>query len=251
MERQTIDPWQLAQAHQYADALAAYDAEPVTGNGQYAPRIANRATVLLCLCRWQEAFDEFARANDIKSRKTKGSQPYLTKMATAQWLMGRRREAIETLERAVGGVASGQIQYGDLPGGVSQGLLLWYAGVTTLDSAVREHALAYLSRLSDGPRSWSWPGPIALYVLGKMRFEEVLKLLAGTPDIDKIVAVAKVDVLKRRRLCRALFYAAVARRDEGNEAACTSGMRQCLTLENPLLEEEWYLARAEAGASPT
>jgi tetratricopeptide (TPR) repeat protein len=251
MEGQTIDPWRLAEARRYADALAAYDAQPVTGNDQYAPRIANRATVLLCLCRWQEAFDEFARANDVGSRKTKGAQPYLTKMATAQWLMGRRREAIETLGRAVDGVASCQIRYGDLPGGVSQGLLLWYAGVTTLDSAVREHALAYLSRLSEGPRSGSWPGPLAFYVLGKMPFEEALKLLAGTPDIDKIVAVAKVDVLKRRRLCQALFYAAVARRKEGDEAACSSGMRQCLALENPLVEEEWYLARAEAGASTT
>jgi hypothetical protein len=82
-----------------------------------------------------------------------------------------------------------------------------------------------------------------------MRFEETLKLLAGTPDIDKIVAVAKVDVLKRRRLCQTLFYAAVARRNEGDEAGCTNGMRQCLALENPLLEEEWYLARAELGAS--
>jgi hypothetical protein len=249
MERQTIDPWQLAQAHQYVDALAVYDAEPVTGNGQYAPRIANRATVLLCLCRWQEVFDEFVRANDITSRKTRGAQPYLTKMATAQWLMGRRREAMETLGRAVDGVASGQIRYGDLPGGVSQGLLLWYAGVTSSDSAVRQHALAYLSQLSEGPRSWSWPGPLALHVLGKTRFEDTLKLLAGTPDIDKIVAVAKVDVLKRRRLCQALFYAAVARRNEGDEAACSNGMRECLALENRLLEEEWYLARAEVGAS--
>src|SRR5882724_7746897 len=115
MERQTIDPWQLAEAHRYADALAAYEAQRITGNDQPAPRIANRATVLLCLCRWQEAFDEFARANDVGSRKTKGAQPYLTKMATVQWLMGRRREAIETLGRAVDGVSSGQIRYGDLP----------------------------------------------------------------------------------------------------------------------------------------
>jgi tetratricopeptide (TPR) repeat protein len=249
MQRQTIDPWQLAQAHRYADALAAYDAEPVAGNDQYAPRIANRATVLLCLGRWQEAFDEFARANEIKTRKPRGLQAYLTEMATAQWLMGRRDDAIETLGRAVDGIASGDIRHTDLAGGVSEGLLLRYAGVTTLDSTVREHALGYLSRLAEGWRIQSWPGPFALYVLERMCFEEVLNLLADTSDIDEIVAVAKIDVLKRRRLCQALFYAAVSKRNEGDEAACRNGMRQCYALENPLIEEEWYLARAETTAS--
>jgi len=79
-----------------------------------------------------------------------------------------------------------------------------------------------------------------------MHYEETLKLMAsGSND------VAKIEALKRRRLCQALFYVAVAKRDQGDEAGCADGMRQCHALENPLLEEEWYLARAEAGASAT
>ncbi|HUL05366.1 MAG TPA: hypothetical protein VLV76_03475 [Candidatus Acidoferrum sp.] len=243
MQQLVNDPWQLVQEHRYADALAAYDAALAAGDQQRAPWIANRGIVLLCLGRWQEAFDAFAHANEIKNRKTPSAQPYLTKMATAQWLMGGRGEAIGTLRRAVDGVASGQIGYADSAGGVSQGLLLWYAGATVPDEAARDHALAYLSRLSDGRRIQFWPGPLALYVLGRMPFEETLRLMASSS-----ADLAKAEVSKRRRLCQALFYAAVAKRHEGEESACMNGMRQCYALENPLLEEEWYLARAEVGA---
>src|SRR5262249_37891193 len=151
------------------------------------------------------------------TQKRKGLQPYLTKMATAQWLMGRRDEAIETLQRAVDGVTSGQISHGDAAGGVSQGLLMWYAGVTALDTAVRGRALAYLSQRSEGARFGSWPGPLGLYILGRARLEDALELLAGTSDIGKLVVVAEEDTLKRRRLCQTLFYAAVAKRDGGDE----------------------------------
>jgi len=246
MHRPTTDPWQLAQSHRYVEALAAYDAELASENEQSAPRVANRATVLLCLCRWQEAFEGFVRANEIKSRKTKGLQPYLTKMATVLWLMGRRHDAVETLTRAVDSVASGEISYTDSAGGVSQGLLLWYAGITTSDSAGRKHALAYLSRLAEERRIQHWPGPLALYALGRMRLEQTMELMAGNSN-----DVGKAEVLKRRRLCQTLFYAAVTRRHQGDHAGCAHGMRQCCALENPLLEEEWYLARAEAGVSAT
>jgi hypothetical protein len=245
MQQPNTDPWQLAMVHRYADALAAYDAEPVTGS---APRVANRAIVLLCLRRWQEAFDELSRANAIKSEKTKGLQPYLTKMATAQWLMGNRHGAIETLRRSVDGIVSGDTRYGDSAGGMSQGLLLWYAGVASRNFEAQRHALAYLLKLSEGRRAGSWPGPVALCVLGTRHFEELPTLVTGEADIEKSVAVGRVDILKRRRLCQVLFYSAVMKRDRGDAAGCQRGMRQCYELENPLLEEEWYLARAEVEA---
>ena len=65
------------------------------------------------------------------------------------------------------------------------------------------------------------------------------------------IANRAIVLLCLGRWQEACFYAAVTKRNQGDAAACAAGMRQCCALENPLVEEEWYLARAEAGDSAT
>ena len=50
---------------------------------------------------------------------------------------------------------------------------------------------------------------------------------------------------RRIRLCDALLHDGVKPRTRGDEAHCLPRMRECAALENPVVEQEWYLARYE------
>src|SRR5262249_14152329 len=68
----------------------------------------------------------------------------------------------------------------------------------------------------------------------------------STSAIPQLVKSARKDLFTRRKLVQALFYLATCKRHQGRERECKSLMRKCAALENPILEPEWYLARAEA-----
>jgi hypothetical protein len=118
-------------------------------------------------------------------------------------------------------------------------------GVTSGDTATTEYALTYLRKLAANPRIEFWPGPLALFALSRVSIELLLKQAAGSMDRKSCIQAAKTDLLKRRQLCQALFYSGVRGRSVGDEPACHREMQTCFALENPIIEDEWYLARAE------
>jgi hypothetical protein len=83
------------------------------------------------------------------------------------------------------------------------------------------------------------------FVLGRTSRDDVLVGACGTRDLEEAVRAAGVDVLKRRQLVNALFCLATRGREEGRERECLSLMKRCASLENPIVEHEWYLARGE------
>ena len=64
--------------------------------------------------------------------------------------------------------------------------------------------------------------------------------------MDTCIKMARTDLLKRRSLCQALFYGACREREGGDNTACMDKMQECVRLENPIIEVEWYLARGES-----
>ena len=54
-----------------------------------------------------------------------------------------------------------------------------------------------------------------------------------------------LELGRRKRLCVALFHDGVRSRARGDEGHCQARMRECYALENPVNEQEWYLARYE------
>lgn len=153
-DRQSHDPgWHLIAAHRYEEAVAAYDAQLVTGGEWYA---ANRVIALLCLGRLSEALEGISKENDVARQ---GRSSRLETMGTVLWLMGHRSVAKELYRSAVDGIHHGTIAYADIAGGVGQGLLLWYAGVSTKDRNATEHAVDYLTHLAKKARIKRWPGP--------------------------------------------------------------------------------------------
>jgi tetratricopeptide (TPR) repeat protein len=240
------DPWSLVLAHHYGEALVIFDGRRGPDSG--ALEAANRSTALLCLGRLSEALAGFRTASERAIQESRGeSRAYQAEIGAILWLLGRRDEAIATFRAAVDGVLDGSIKYADNAGGVGQGLLLWYAGVTTRDGAATEHSLKYLRKLAKRPRIKYWPGPLALLALGQKTEQEVLLEACGSSDLDVAIKQASADLLKRRELAQSLFYFGVRKRSEGHEEGCRQRMITCARLENPILEAEWYLARAEAG----
>jgi hypothetical protein len=143
------------------------------------------------------------------------------------------------------GILDGSIEFGDLAGGVQQGLLLHYMGVTAKDSEAVAFSIAYLRRLSKKSGIDYWPGPLARYVLGEISFEAVLAALAKRLKVSDLLEAALTDVLARRWLCVALFHDGIRDRGAGQEELCMGRMQECFGLENSYLEPEWYLARYE------
>src|SRR5262249_34200979 len=161
-----------------------------------------------------------------------------------------RTEAIETFKASVGGILDGSIKFADLAGGVSQGLLLWYSGVTAQDLSAVASAENYLRKLTGHASSQFWPGPLARFVLRQLTFEQLLFDNFATLDPEVATINSKADLLSRRRLVQTFFYYAVSERAHNDESTCRAWMLKCAQLENPILEVEWYLARAESQQQP-
>jgi hypothetical protein len=147
------------------------------------------------------------------------------------------------------GILGGSIGYGDMAGGVQQGLLLHYMGVTARDPEAVAFALSYLRKLAKKSRIRLWPGPVARYILGEIGFDDVFYVAA-----EHVVTVHSPDpspdpslegLMERRETCVALFHDGVRYRAEGQEKLCLDRMRECAKINARFIEPECYLARYE------
>jgi hypothetical protein len=159
--------------------------------------------------------------------------------------LGDHTLAIKLMRGLAEGILDGSINYGDSAGGVEQGLLLYYMGTTANDHDSASFALKYLRNRAERSAIQSWPGPLARYYLGEVSFEDVLAAATGQSNVAAAELAAKRNFLSLRQLCDALFHDGIKRRAQGAEDLCLARMRQCCSLEDPLIELAWYLARYE------
>lgn len=239
----------LVCAHRYAEGAALCE-ERLRELPDDPYHLGWHATAMLCLGRFSEALAEHRRLDEIDRAELEGAAGCIEMIGTLLWLLGRRDEAIEVFSGGAAGILNYSIRLGDLAGGVSHGLLLWYAAVSARDEGAREEALHFLRDRAARKAAGYWPGPLARYVLGTASQEEVLLEGCGTPRLEKAVRVARDDILKRRCLVGATFCFATRCRELGAEEDCVRWMHRCAGLANPIVEEEWYLARQEAERSP-
>ena len=243
-----MNPWEMILAHRYHEAAALYETK-LQASPEDTRLLISHGTAMLSLGRLPEALEDFKRANTKqRSGGQLASQPYLVDIGMVNWLLGKKLEAIEAFKTAVDGILDGSIGYADPAGGVSQGLLLWYAGVTVSDAAASGHAMKYLRKLAGKSRIQYWPGPLASFALGENTEDELLQKACGVAELDVATEIAKKDLLKRRQLVASLFYFGVRQRANGSEEQCRQWMERCVALENPIIECEWYLARGEVAA---
>ncbi|MBI4567175.1 MAG: hypothetical protein HY719_02125 [Planctomycetes bacterium] len=239
----------LFEEHRYEEAIVAFGQLYSHKGG--APLLANRAWAFLCVGRLSEALDDLQTAHRFAAEEhrhpmfggEKVCGTYLDTIAAIYWMLGNKTEAYRTIRASTDGILDGSIHYADLAAGASQGLLLWYFAVTDGDVQQGKYVQRYFSRLAKRKsRIGYWPGPVALFLLGKTQCADVLNSATGHNDLAGSLIKAETDVLARRQLVQALFYLGIKARERGDEAECRSLLVRCIGLQNPIIEDEWYLA---------
>jgi hypothetical protein len=133
---------------------------------------------------WLRRMDEHERAS------LPGHPGRKRNIACSYWCLDQWPAAMKLMHGLVEGILDKSIEFGDLAGGVQQGLLLHYMGVTAKDSEAAAFSIAYLRRLSKKSSIDYWPGPVARYVLGEISFEAVLAALAKESKVSKPLEAA-------------------------------------------------------------
>lgn len=247
-----MDAFELILEHRYSDALRTCEAS-IKAHRDVANAIANRAVALLG--RLSEALADFEWLSEDARKLNSNSSAGLQQLGLVHWLMGHRTTAKELFRAEVDGLRYGTIGYADAAGGVSQGLLLWYAGVASGDRNASEHAIGYLGWLAKKKRTLltqigNWPGPLARFAIGEMNMKTLLRQEFESASLDSAVERAKGEVLLTRHLQQALVAIATSYRAKGDEKKCRAAMVQCAELGNTHAQEEWYIAAAEVGSFP-
>jgi tetratricopeptide (TPR) repeat protein len=237
---------ELMQAHRYAEVVAVCE-EGLKARPDDGVLLAQHAHAMLGLGRLPEALEEFRRLNERERASPFPSTFEILYLGGILWMLGRTQEAIETFQATIDGILDRSITHADFAGGVTPGILLWYAATTAGDAESKERSLTYLRNRARRKAITSWPGPLAMYVLGTASKEDVLKQACGTPELKAAMRIARADLLKRRYLIEATFCFATRSREQGAEDDCIRWMHRCAGLRNPTIE--WYLAHAEAERS--
>jgi len=253
---------ELMRARRYAEVIAHLRQE--LGNSpENIAAIEVMAQALRANEEYAEAlvfFERLAahdREDKVANTLAPGRAAWQIDIACLHWLADDHSRAVELMHGLAAGILDGSIKYGDAAGGMSQGLLLYYMAITDHLSKEALFALDYLrnrikrilGQVGPSPAaqyyiSQVWPSPVARYYSGDVAFDEVMEAVNRQPTLAK-PDQAKLELGRRRRLSVALFHDGLrfrARDDEGN---CLARMRECCRLENPMIEQEWYLARYE------
>jgi len=235
---------ELLQAHRYPEAIAACERQLAENPGDWAAA-DTLASALRAVGAYKEALPLFERVAAYAQQNTPGDPGCELDIACLHWCLDDWPRAIKLMRRLADGVLDRSINYGDLAGGVEQGLLLYYMGMTASDHEAVTYAVKYLKDRAKGRKIRFWPGPLARYYLGEFDFSEVLTAATGKDTLAEAINAARGKLMSRRQLCGALFHDGVRRRAQGAEELCLARMRECYALEDPLIEPEWYLARYE------
>ena len=240
-----MDAYKLLKSHRYADSIREYRRQLELNPDDWAA-IAGLIKPLMATGAYAETLPLLHRVDEHERASLPGHPGRKCNIACSYWCLDQWPTAMKLMRGLVVGILDGSIEFGDLAGGVQQGLLLHYMGVTAKDREAVAFSIAYLRRLSKKSSIDYWPGPLARYMLGEISFEEVLAALSKQSDVGNPFEAALNDILARRWLCVALFHDGVRHRVAGQEELCMGRMQECRGLENPFIEPEWYLARYEA-----
>lgn len=241
------DAQQLFKSYRFDEAVAAYEQKLSSGLGDRWANTGGLARALMAAGSYAEAIPVLAEVGAHEKAQVPGALGRDIELSVSEWLTGNRERGMTIMRALVLGTRDGTITYAtDLVGGLGPGLLLHYMAVTLDSAEERQLSTAYIKKLAKSAKAKHWPGPVGKFLVGEMRLDEALMLGVGVSDLAEAKKFATTDLLKRRRLTNVLFNVAVSCRVSGDESNCQDWMRVCAALQNPLIEYEWHLARAEA-----
>jgi tetratricopeptide (TPR) repeat protein len=240
-----MDARQLFKAYRFDESVSAYKNQLQRGVGSREANVDGLGKALMAAGAYAEALPYLEEADESELRAIPAALGRKIQIGVCQWIAGDRRRGIETIRRLILAVQSGTVTFGDLAGGVSQGLILHYMAVTLKSDEDLELALSYLKNRASHSRIKYWPGPAALFLMGKLDLNSVLNDGVGSTDLASAKKIAATDLLKRRHLTNILFSAAAKCRAADDEQTCMAYLTECAGLANPLIEYEWHLAKSE------
>jgi tetratricopeptide (TPR) repeat protein len=238
---------QLFKAGRFAEAVNAYQKQLADGSGDRIANVGGLAEALMAMGRYADAVPLLSEAGEYEKKiGLPGSSGRDTEISVCEWLSDNREHGLALMRAVVLGLRDGSIRYAnDQIGGLKQGLLFNYMAVAANVPADRQLGTDFIRKMSQSKIAKNWPGPVGQYLLGVTSLEEALEAGTGARDFEQASQLAATDLLKRRRLTNVLFNAAVASRISGDVPRCSRFMHACATLENPLIELDWHLAKAE------
>jgi tetratricopeptide (TPR) repeat protein len=237
--------WDFFTARRFEEAVAAYRIQLKEEPEQKWSNMDGLAESLMGAGHYAEAIPLFEEVSANRTSRLPASAGCLEQISVCHWMVGDRQKALDVIRDLVLAVRDGRITFTDFAGGVSQGLILCYMGITLRSIADVDLAMNYLKNLAAKPRIKNWPGPAALFLLGGLTFGEVIRNATDTADQKP----SDQNGWKQRYLTAAFFTAGTERRMAGDEEGARKFFAECASLTNPLVDYEWYLAKSEISAS--
>jgi tetratricopeptide (TPR) repeat protein len=241
-----MDAYELRMNQRYAESIREYR-KLLKRNPDNWAAVDGLSSALMATGAYAEALPLLHRLDKFEREDLPGHPGSKCDLACSYWCLDQWPTAMKLMRGLVEGILDRSIEFGDLAGGVQQGLLLHYMGVTAKDREAVAFALSYLRKLATKDSIEYWPGPLARYMLGEINLKEMLR--AAVENSNDIVLAVPIededDLLERRDTCVALFHDGVRHRAAGQEKLCMDRMRECTEIDARFIEPECYLARYE------
>jgi len=220
-------PWELLLQGKFDEACQSADqAYESTGSLLH---LRNKVFALLNLSRYADAV---AVASQVIDSTDGESDSDFILMGVGQWLQGCRTEAMATWLKGC------SAKFTDAAGGVEIPLLLGFAASRLADVELKAEANRLIMPICDSNRSRNWPGPLGLFVMGKINEEKLLDM------------VSVRHIIKEKQLCQASFYIGLRAQDRGDEVKWHQSFTECIKWGRQVItKQEYYLAKGELGIS--
>jgi hypothetical protein len=234
--------WEAMERGDYETALTLYEKRAKKEPNELA-WINNKASACFCLEQYEEARSALA---DAQRKLEQRASPYSerARLAIATWLCGDRSRAIEILRIETEAILRGKTKYLTISFGADEGAYLFYFGAAMKDQDTMESACDYLERL--GRKRFfkgSWPPGLADYLFDKVTDAEIRDTLIKEPYGEEAR-----PILLPRDLMKLDFWRAMKVHAHDGKRASRRLYSRIAETPNPLLLDEWYLARAEVNA---
>jgi hypothetical protein len=248
------DAWLLIKAGRYDEAIGLFAAYIARGRHLGIGHFANKAIAELQAGRPQDAEETLRQGQAFTERdKHNIGSNLLLQLSQVQWLNGHVEDAVTSLTARVQGLKDGSVQFADGAGGGAEGLILYYYGVRLGRPLLIEAAHSWLKCVQERNRFGlrNWPGPLVRWFFGELDDAAVMTAECGAGSMEAALLTAKTDILARRHLIQFCFHRAVRAHAEGERSRSLELFETVVSLENPLIEDTWYLARREVELAGT
>ena len=195
---------ELLWAHKYAELIEQCE-QRLANNPNDMTAIEGLAEALRAKSEYGKSllfFERLAAQRREEERANvapSGSDAWQIDITCLNWILGDCSKAIQMMHNLAAGILNGSLNPATPQVEMTQGLLLYYMGVTENDLKETSFALDYMGNRVKQAVGEAWPWPVAQYYLGNMTFEDVIKSVSRRRNTAKTIDIAKVELMRRRR----------------------------------------------------